>query len=223
MTDTSATVTGFGDDVAVTVTVYAVNEAGNGPKATASARTIGAPTITVTSSSSDFNSVSVTFTPNNKGGTATCKLEITGGGATQAGCSTQPVTLTVGGLWPNGTYNFTASVTNPAGAASAPGSQATSQFRATVLCGDTSYCGTGIYIYSVPSQSNPGNAVGRYYDGNQFTPACRVSSDNVNASPWGGHNSSEWLRLTYKGKTAYFPFAWVNTDGANNLGLIPAC
>jgi hypothetical protein len=219
---TSVTLSGFGDDTAVSVKVHAVNEAGSGPDASATARTIGVPTITVTSSTSAFNSVSVTFTPNNKGGAAVCKLQI-GTGVAQKACTTQPVTLTVTKLWPNRTYTFTASVTTAAGAAAAGGSKPTSQLRATVLCGDTAYCGSGIYIYATPNNGNPSSSVGHFVAGNQFTPICHVASDNVDARPWGGRVSTQWLRLTYQGRTAYFPFAWVNTDGGNNVNLIAPC
>jgi hypothetical protein len=223
---TSVTINGFADDTVVTVTVHAVNEAGDGPDLTSSGRTIGAPTVTFTGSTSDFNSVSVTFTPNNHGGNATCKVAVSGGGTAQTACDTKPVKLTVGGLWPNGTYKFTVTVTTPAGAASATGSKATSQLHATVLCTDTTYCGSGIFIYSVPSQDNPGNSVGSFVAGNQFVPECHTTGNKpINAKPYGGqaNPSSEWLRLTYKGKAAYFPFAWVNTDGGNNIGLLPGC
>jgi hypothetical protein len=223
VTGTTATVTGFPDDTAVTVTVHAVNAAGDGPTATASARTIGAPTMTVTGSTGSFNSISVTFTPNSKGGDATCKVQI-GSAAAQSACSTQPVTLTVGGLWPNGTYNYTASVTTAAGTVSAAGSRATSQLKATVICTDPSYCGSGIWVYSVPSQADGTLALGTLVGGNQFTPQCHIISDPpVNAKPWGGRSTNEWLRLTFKGKTGYFPDGWVNTDGGNNLSLLPSC
>ena len=222
VTGTSVTLTGFGDDTAVTVKVHAVNLAGDGPPATATARTIGVPTLTVTSSTSGYNSVSVTLTPNNKGGAATCKVQI-GTAATQVACTTRPLTITVTKLWPNTTYSYTVSVTSAAGAATATGSRATSQLRATVLCGVPSYCGSGIYIYSTPNNANPSNSVGRFVAGTQFTPSCHLAADNVDARPWGGRNSNQWLRLIYKGKTAYFPFAWVNTDGGNNISLIRPC
>jgi hypothetical protein len=223
VTGTTATVTGFADDTAVTVTVHAVNAAGVGPDVTGSARTIGTPAITLTGSSSDFNSVSVTFTPNNKGGAATCKVQI-GSGVAQAACSTQPVTLTVGGLWPNGNYSFTASVNTAAGSATATGARATSQLHATVLCTVSSYCGSGIWVYSIPSQGDSTKALGTFVAGDQFTPECYTTSNPaVNASPWGGRNTNDWLRLNFKGKTGYFPFGWVNTDGGNNVGLLPLC
>jgi hypothetical protein len=185
---------------------------------------MGIPTITVTGSTADYNSVSVTFTPNAKGGTGTCKLQIAGAGAAQAACGTRPVTLRVRGLWPNGTYGYIASVSTAAGTATATGRRATAQLRATVICNDQAYCGTGIWVYSVPSQANPNNSLGTLRAGNQFTPQCHVAtSPAVNASPWGGRKSYEWLRLTFKGVTGYFPFGWVNTDGGNNVSLLRTC
>ena len=133
------------------------------------------------------------------------------------------MTLTVGGLWPNTTYAYTVTITSAAGSARATGSRATSTLRATVLCGNSSYCGSGIYVYSTPNNANPGNAVGKFYAGNQFVPQCNTTADLVDASPWGGRKTNQWLRLTYGGATAWFPFAWANTDGGNNLGLIRDC
>jgi hypothetical protein len=222
VTGTTVTLNGFADDAAVDVTVHAVNEAGKGPDVKVSARTIGVPTITLTGSGAGYNSVSVTFTPNSKGGAATCAVRLSTGAGAQVGCGTAPVTLTVGGLWPNNTYSFTASVTTAVGTAQATGSQPTSQLRATVLCGDTSYCGSGIYIYSVPNQSNPSNAVGRFTAGNQFVPQCHRAADDVDASPWGGRHTNQWLQLTYRGQTAWFPYAWANID-TGNINTIPAC
>ncbi|MBX6752000.1 MAG: fibronectin type III domain-containing protein, partial [Micromonosporaceae bacterium] len=223
VTGTSTTVTGLPDDTSVRVKVRAVNEAGAGPDATASARTMGAPTITVTGQQRDYRSIGVTVTPNAKGGDATCRFEVAGAGATEAACGTAAVTLTVGGLWPNNTYDYTVTITNAVGSASANGSLATNDLRATVVCNDQSYCGSGIYIYNTPSQANPANAVGTFRGGNTFIPQCRITGSNVNATPWGGKNTSAWLRLTYNGKTAYFPHAWAVLDGGDNLSNIPNC
>jgi hypothetical protein len=222
VTGTTVTLAGYPDDTAVTVRVRALNLAGAGPDATASARTMAAPAITVTGQTQGYRDISITMTPNNGGGAATCTLTI-GSGVVSAPCDTAPITLTVGGLWPNNTYPFTVSITNPMGSASANGSHATNQLLARVVCGDPSYCGAGIYIYNTPSQANPGNAVGTFYGGNSFVPQCSIGGGNVNASPWGGKNTSVWLRLSYNGQTAYFPWAWATLDGGDNLGNVPVC
>jgi hypothetical protein len=220
---TSVVLTGYPDDSAVQVKVHAVNEAGNGPDATATGRTIGVPTVTVTGGSPDYNSIAVTFTPNNKGGAASCLLHVDGVGDTGAvNCTTQPVTLTMTGLLPNKSYTYTVRIDSPAGGGTAGGAMDTFTLRATVVCSVSSYCGSGIYIYSVPSQSNPGNAVGRYYGGNTFVPECHVANNpEVNASPWGGKRTNVWLKVD--GQNRYFPWAWSVLDGGDVLGRLPAC
>jgi hypothetical protein len=76
----------------------------------------------------------------------------------------------------------------------------------------------------VPSQADGTKALGTFVAGNQFTPQCHiVSNPAVDAKPWGGRSTNEWLKLTFKGKTGYFPDGWVNTDGGNNLSLLPGC
>ena len=87
--------------------------------------------------------------------------QVGGAGTAQANCTTQPVTLTVNGLWPNNTYSYTVSVTSAAGAASATRSRATNQMRFTVICPNNSggYCNSGIWAYRVPSQQSSGQAV----------------------------------------------------------------
>jgi len=222
---TSVTLNGFGDDQAVQVKVRAVNEAGSGAPATAAARTIGMPTVTVTGSSGTYNSVRVTFTPNNKGGTATCKVAITGAGSTQKACGTAPLTMTVTGLWPNRSYSYTVTVTTAAGTARDTGRRATATMRFTVICPDNSdgYCNSGIWAYRTPSQQgtavNPPLAIGR--TGN---PLCHIRGDRkVNAKPWGAKESDQWLRFSYGGSNVYFPWAWARLDGGDDIGMIPSC
>jgi hypothetical protein len=222
---TSATLTGFQNDEVVQVTVHAVNEAGAGADATATARTMDVPTLTWTSDGAGYNEISVTFTPDNRGGNATCIVQVSGAGSAQAACDTQPVTLTVGGLWPNNTYTYTASVTNAAGTASdTDRTKPTNQLRFTVICPDNSsgYCNSGIWAYRTPSQqgtaANPALPVG-----STAVPECYTTGNRfVNATPWGGKNSDQWLRFQHGG-TAYFPWAWASLDGGDNLGRIPRC
>jgi len=183
------------------------------------------PTVTLTSSSAGYNSVRVTFTPNNKGGTATCRLQISGAGASQAACTTSPITLEVKGLWPNNTYNYAVTVTTAAGSARATGRRATSTMRFTVICPDNNdgYCNSGIWAYQTPSQQgsavNPPLAIGR-----TATPQCHTRGNReINATPWGAKRSDQWLRFSYGGSSVYFPWAWARLDGGDSIGMIPAC
>ncbi len=73
VTDDPDDVTGLGDGQNVTVEVKAVNEAGaSGPEATATARTVAAPRVTVTGSSATATRRRCTFTVDAGGGKATC-------------------------------------------------------------------------------------------------------------------------------------------------------
>jgi hypothetical protein len=222
VTGTAVTLTGFADDTVVDVQVHAENAAGPGPAATASARTIGVPTVTVTGETPNYNTVAVTITPNNRGGNATCTLTVAGGGSASAACGTQPVTLTAGSVYPNNTYNYTITITNPAGTGTVNGSMATNQLRFTVVCNDQSYCGTGIWAYRTPSQQ--GTAVSPALTGGTTrVPECYTTGNRaVNATPWGGKNTDQWVRFQHNG-TAYFPWAWAVLDGGDNLGMIPPC
>jgi Fibronectin type III domain len=225
VTGTATTLNGFADDTAVQVTVHAVNEAGDGATATAAARTIGMPVITWTSDSAGYNSITSTFTPNNKGGAAICKLQVAGAGSTQVACTTAPVTLTVNGLWPNGTYSYTVSVTTAAGSATVTKTHATGQLHFTVICPNNvgGYCNGGVYAYQTPSQQ--GNAINPALPiGSTGTPQCATTGNRViDATPWGAKKSNKWVRFTYRGATAYFPHAWAVLDGGDNLAKIPAC
>ncbi len=225
VTGTSTTLTGLADDTAVRVAVHAVNEAGSGPDSNATARTMGVPVLTWTSHSSDYNSVSATFTPNNKGGAATCRLQVAGAGASQVACTTRPVTLTVAGLWPNRTYSYTVSITSAAGSANAAKARATSTIRFTVICPNNAggYCNGGVYAYRTPSQLgtavNPSLSVGA-----TATPQCSVTGDlTIDARPWGAKVSNKWIRFPRGGSNVYFPFAWARLDGGDRLATIPPC
>ncbi len=223
-TGTTVTLNGFPDDTAITVKVRAVNVAGAGPDGTVSARTIGAPSLTVTGSAPNYNSISVTFTPNNRGGTSTCSLAVAGAGNASAACTTAPVTLTVGGLWPNNTYNYTVDITNPVASASANGTQASNQLRFTVVCPNNTdgYCDTGIWPYKTPSQQGTADSPAMA-KGATGIPECHIAGNRViNATPWGGKSTDQWVRFQHSG-TAYFPWAWAVLDGGDNLGMIPQC
>jgi len=231
-TANSTIIAGFADDTAVQVKVHAVNIAGDGPEGTANARTIGVPTLTVTAESSSFNALNVTFTPNNKGGAATCQLTYSGPAGVQGlpappapmACTTQPITFTVNGVWPGFSYPYTVSISSPAGNASGAGTVNTPQLGFTVICPNNSggYCNTGIWPYRSASQQ--GTAAGPVMGiGATAGAECHTTGNqSVNASPWGGKNTNVWIRFQHGG-TAYFPWAWASLDGGDNLGALPDC
>lgn len=218
---TGVTLTGLADGATVSVQVTAVNAAGAGPAATATARTVSAPAVTLTAPGAPgYNSLSIPFTVNAGGATnPKCTISVNGGAPATIGCSG----YTLGGVWPATTYRYTVTVTNPAGSASASGAQTTLTMYATVICPNNynGYCDTGIWAYRTPSQSgtavNPSLPVGT-----QFQPQCWTSGGTVDARPWGGKNSSTWLRVN-RGGTAYFPWAWVRLDGGDNPKSLPPC
>jgi Fibronectin type III domain len=221
---TSTVITGLPDDAAAQLAVRAINEAGAGPEATASARTMGAPTVTVTGQQSDYHTVSVTLTPNNHGGNATCTLAVDGGATVQSACDTAAITLSVGGLWPGIAYTFTATITNPVGSVSVPGSVATPTIRFTHGCTPSGQfgCSTGVFAYRTASQK--GTAVNpALKTGEGGVAECWAVGDaEINAEPWGMRKDNRWIGFQYQGGRAYFPFAWANIDGGD-LGNIPQC
>jgi hypothetical protein len=236
VTGTTATLNGYADDTPVTVKVHAINAAGKGPDATASARTIGAPSITLTSHSAGLNTISATFTPNNKGGAATCTLNVLDGSGNpvsnaSAGCATAPVTLTAGGVWPNGSYQLTVSITTAVGTAtSAAVGQATLGMSFTVICPNNSggYCDSGIWAYKGAAQTS-GNAVAPSLPvGRSYAAECiRDGGTVVNATPWGAGSSSLWVRFYYSNantpQTAWFPVAWVDFSNGGGTGNLQRC
>jgi hypothetical protein len=238
---TTVQLNGYADDTAVTVKVHAVNAAGKGTDATASARTIGAPAITLTSNSAGFNSIDAVFTPNNKGGAATCVLHVQSGGkdiaTAQAGCATAPVKLTASGnIWPNNTYQLYVSITTAVGTAnSGTVDQATLGMSFVVICPNntSNYCGPGIWAYQVAAQTT-GQAVAPSLPvGKSYVAVCirdGGSAGQVDARPWGGTISTLWVQFNYFDSTspkaknpAWFPVAWVNFTNSGSEGNLDRC
>lgn len=235
---TSATLTGFGDGQNVSVTVHAVNEAGDGQQATASAKTLTKPTITVTSKSSDFTSFTVNVSVNGGGGTASCSIAPSAGSGS-GNCSSLKVT----GLVPSTSYNFTVKASNAAGEVTATGSQATATVTGKSVCvnntgsSDTAqhtWCNSqnnGMEIFSGTSQSS--TRLGRGSNGQQFDAICKASGEKINDYVYNpgkmgtGENdgTTTWIRLKYGSGTGYMSFAWFNLNGypINETGPLPNC
>jgi hypothetical protein len=235
---TSATLTGFGDGQNVSVKVHAVNEAGDGPDATATARTVAAPTVTVTGTSSDHTSITVNISVNDGGGNAACSLSADGKTAS-GNCSS----LTVAGLLPSTDYNFTVQASNAAGQANATGSRATPSVTGKSVCVNNlsstdpaqhTWCNSaynGMEVFSGTSESS--TRLGRGSNGQQFEAICKASGQPMNdyvynpgkmgTSP--NDATTDWIRVKYNGGTGYMSFAWFNLDGygINSTGPLPNC
>ncbi|GAA2354420.1 fibronectin type III domain-containing protein [Dactylosporangium salmoneum] len=205
---------GFNDAEHVTVQVRAINKAGMGPAASGAADTLAAPKMTVDdgADTATLNSITAHFTATDGGGApATCRLDVAGVGGTQGTCSGS---LTMNGLWPNTAYTYTVSITNAAGmTASGNGSISTPVYKGTVVCTVNSYCGKGasgggIWVYKTPSQN--GTSVGDTYNGDSWVAICQTNTGtSINAEPYGGKQSSQWIKIEYKGEN-YIPYAWFN-------------
>jgi hypothetical protein len=220
---TSVTLNGFDNGATVKVSVKAVNLAGDGPVASGTAKTIDVPVITAGSASAGgFNSIKVSFTVNGNGSATSCTISVNGGAAAGIGCTGG---TRADGIWPGTTYNFTITATNRAGSDSYTGKVTTATVTGTVVCTDNSYCGSGsttggIWVYTSPAQTK-GTEVGAEFAPAQVTVQCWTSGESVNGAPYGGRQSSQWLRIPYKGNN-YIPYAWVNLNSAS-MSNLPEC
>ncbi|WP_255509859.1 fibronectin type III domain-containing protein [Micromonospora sp. AP08] len=229
VTDVQATIGGLGDGQNVTVKVKAVNEAGPGAEASTTARTVAAPRVTVTGSSADATSVTVTFTVDAGGGRATCSAA-TGGKTASGSCSSLRVT----GLTPGTAYTVTVTATNAAGNGSATRAQSTDPVYGVATCkngssgAEATYCNSdragrnGNEIFEITQQVDSRQA-GWVPDGTRLRTFCKKQGEEVYAYIYNNDKRSTWwVQVDYKGKT-YIPWAWLNLEGGDNLNLLPTC
>jgi Fibronectin type III domain len=227
----AATLTGFGAGETVGVEVRAVNEAGTGEPGAATARTVAKPTVTITGSSSTFNTATVTFSVDAGGGTATCTIAANNGGGSATGkCSS----LQLAKLKPSTTYTFTVTAGNAAGSAARTRVQATKALYGTATCingqdGDTrTYCNSdvagrnGNEIFTVTRQDNDQQA-GWVPNGTRLQAYCKKSGEHVDSYIYNDRKASTiWIQVNYKGRT-YIPWAWLNLDGGDDPAVLPNC
>ncbi|HEX5596826.1 MAG TPA: fibronectin type III domain-containing protein [Micromonosporaceae bacterium] len=227
VTGTQTKLTGLGNGQDVTVKVHAVNEAGAGPEATDTARTVAQPRVTVTGSSATLTSVTITFTVDAGGGQATCSVSVNGGAPTRSGCTS----FTVSGLQTDTSYRLVVTAQNVAGSTSAaPRTQATRRLDGTVVCTVQSYCGSGIGVYSRPWQDTSSFTSPDAFGGQRYQAFCwaqgmkgnQQSSATINAEPYGGRRSDKWIKIS-RTSERYIPYAWINLDGGVNYNVLPRC
>ncbi|MFF4894291.1 fibronectin type III domain-containing protein [Micromonospora chersina] len=230
VTDVQTTIGGLGDGQNVTVKVKAVNEAGPGAEASTTARTVAAPRVTVTGSSADATSVTVTFTVDAGGGRATCSAA-TGGKTASGSCSSLRVT----GLTPGTAYTVTVTASNAAGKGTATRAQSTDPVYGVATCkngssgAEATYCNSdragqrnGNEIFEITQQVDSRQA-GWVPDGTRLRTFCKKQGEEVYAYIYNNDKRSTWwVQIDYKGKT-YIPWAWLNLEGGDNLNLLPTC
>ncbi|WP_430791596.1 fibronectin type III domain-containing protein [Actinoplanes sp. G11-F43] len=231
VTETTATLTGLGTGATVQVQVVAVNEAGPGEAAGATARTVAAPTVTVTGVDPTFNTARVAFNVNGGGGTTTCTLTVSGGGKGSSGSCTA---LNATGLKPSTAYTFTVTAKNAAGSANKASAKTTDILYGTATCingddGDQrTYCNSdvdgrnGNEIFRGTTQ-NDSQQAGWVKNGTRLQTYCKKSGEEVYAFVYNKNKRSTWwIQVNYSGKT-YIPWAWLNLDGGDDLGNLPTC
>ncbi len=229
VTDTRTTVGGLGNGQNVTVKVKAVNEAGPGPEASTTARTVAAPRVTVTGSSADATSVTVSFTVDAGGGNATCAAT-TGGNTASGNCSSLRVT----GLTPGTAYTVTVTASNAAGKGTATKAQSTDALYGIATCNNGSsgpeatYCDAdvsgrnGNEVFSVTQQINA-KQVGWASPGTRLKAYCKKQGEQVYAYIYNNDKRSTWwVQVEYSGRN-YIPWAWLNLEGGDNINLLPTC
>jgi hypothetical protein len=227
---TSTELSGFGDGQNVAITVRAVNEAGEGPQASTTARTVAAPTVKVTGSSADYTSVTISFTVDDGRGQATCAVSRSGGATVSGNCSSIRVT----GLQPSTSYDFTVTATNAAGKGTAGRAQATDTLAGTAYCYTSStdpahahWCDD--QRNALELQTNPktlySGQVGKTDHGSRYDAVCRYDGgDEVYAYIYNHEKrSTTWIKIKAKGGQYYTPWAWFNLDGGDDPGMLPRC
>lgn len=223
---TNATISGFGDGEIVTGTVRAINEAGKGPAASATAKTITAATVSnVRTSATDYQNIVIRFAHTDGGGTPACTLTVNGSARTIP-CSSGAGGYKLAGLMPGKDYNYTVRVANDAGGQTSGQVKATAKaLHGRVTCNNhpngPTYCNDGIGVYSAATQSS--TSVGDPKNGTRLQAFCKRQGQEIYAYVYNNEKKSTWwVRVAFQGEN-YIPWAWFNLDNSDNLNNLPVC
>jgi hypothetical protein len=218
----SMTWNGLADGATVNVSVHATNEAGDGPDAKASAKTLAAPVRSAEAPSATYSSVSVTATFT--GDAVQCTLTVSGpssGSATDNTCANGS-RLTVNVRRAGAGYNWSLVVTNAAGSYTASGSVSTPRLAATAQCNG---CTQGVWEYKPDgsgniTQNNSCCSGGVYTDGRSINPVCKQNGVNINAAGENNNkNSPIWVMVN---DPYFLPFAYTDIS-QSEVDALPGC
>ncbi|WP_199042744.1 fibronectin type III domain-containing protein, partial [Glycomyces salinus] len=239
VTETSASMEGFGNNENVAVTVVAVNEAGESDPASTTSNTMSKPTVQVQNHSSTAKSITLNLTYDDGGGEVTCDLLRDGAVKVNNGSCDS---LTEGGLRASTEHIYQVRITNAAGnsktsnyKASTKAVKVTVHFECDDPAGDP-YCdGTDSDRISIRKGASHDTAeVGATGPGKTFNASCYTTGDKI--SPRGNdgqgvfrdyhknkNDSNIWVLVP--GQGGYIPFVWLRVDGAgvNGTGDLPKC
>ncbi|NUR74221.1 MAG: hypothetical protein HOU81_25715 [Hamadaea sp.] len=221
-TGLSLTWNGLADGATVQVSVVAVNEAGVGPAAKTTAKTLAAPVRSAENASATYSAVAVaaTFT----GDAVTCKLTVSGqAAATDTSCA-NGTKLSVGVNRADKAYSWTLVVSNAAGSYTATGTTRTLKMSATAQCNG---CSEGIYEYKDDGgsiylrQDNGCCDNGVYHrDGTSVNPVCGASGDSIYAAGENNNKrSSNWVMVN---DPYYIPIAYTDIS-ESDFSNLPSC
>ncbi|MFC3492176.1 fibronectin type III domain-containing protein [Glycomyces rhizosphaerae] len=235
---TTASLSGFGNNEQVVVTVTAVNEAGESEPAETTSNTMSEPSVQISGDSATANSITLNMTYDDGGGEATCQLLRDGQTPVAEGSCDS---LTQSGLKASTEHTYSVKISNPAGSATTGNrTVSTTVINGEVYFGcdvdvNNNYCDSvdGVSIY--PSASQSGNSLGTTNTGDRYKAYCWTTGD-ATITPRGQESdgyadyhrgkdgSNKWVKIDYAAN-AYIPFVWINIDGVdkNSTGDLPAC
>ncbi|MEU6860933.1 fibronectin type III domain-containing protein [Glycomyces sp. NPDC046736] len=239
VTTTEASLSGFGNDEQVPVSVTAVNGAGESAPVEGISNTMAAPQITVTGTEGLANGVRINVSLDDGGGQATCELIYNGVRQGKEDCTGSSGTSFFMPSPASTSNTMKVEIKNPASTASTEEKTVkTTNITGKVYFGcdsmDTQYCDSvdGVAVYNA---AKGGNSIGTTNTGDTYKLYCWTTgnstitprgdeSDGYHDYHPGKDGSNKWVKIDYASK-AYIPFVWINVDGAgkNSTGDLPQC